>query len=245
MIKNNACIIGTAKNIFPHLPLTIKVFEQIASFFTKCNIIIYENDSDDNTLEYLEKWKEKSSINIKIISEKNIEGPRTHVLAYARNKLIKEAIQTSCEYIIVSDMDNVLQRFNIKGFLSCFHNNNDWAAVGANGMGHNKKYYDLWALRTYDNWCNTDVWEDYRKTRNYNQSVDSKHIILPDSTFIKVESCFGGMIIYKTKYLDNCTYSGIGITNIETCEHVSFNKGIIKNGGVIYINTDFKVGWYF
>lgn len=70
IITSTVTIVGTARNI-----------EMIANLFIRSNIIIYENNSSDNTLEILNKWSDESPLNVEIISEKNIPGLRTHRLA--------------------------------------------------------------------------------------------------------------------------------------------------------------------
>jgi len=58
----------------------------------------------------------------------------------------------------------------------------------------------------------------------------------PRSSWINVDSAFGGLAIYDTKYIDGCSYTGITSSGIQVCEHVAFNQGIKNNAGEIYIN---------
>jgi hypothetical protein len=60
--------------------------------------------------------------------------------------------------------------------------------------------------------------------------------IKQSSNWIRVESAFGGLAIYNTKFLQNCEYIGTSEYSGQKCEHVSFNNGIIANGGEIFIN---------
>ncbi|CAF4998054.1 unnamed protein product, partial [Rotaria sp. Silwood1] len=53
---------------------------------------------------------------------------------------------------------------------------------------------------------------------------------------IEVESSFGGIAIYQTKYIRDCMYFGYGKNGLELCEHVPFNLCIRGNGGRIFIN---------
>ena len=59
--------------------------------------------------------------------------------------------------------------------------------------------------------------------------------ISPDSKVIPVLSAFGGAGLYQSKYLKNCKYVGLDELGHEICEHVSFHKGIVDNGGKMFI----------
>lgn len=239
---SSVTVVGTAKNVGKYLPKTIKKLEMIANLFNEHQIIIYENDSKDNTLGFLKKWKNSSGdqYKIKIISETNIRGKRTHVLSYARNLLLKEALKNNYEYLIVIDLDDVISDLDEKGILSSFDYNNkiDWAGMG----GNQNIYYDIWALRTKDDWLKFDWMECYNETKDYNNCCISRHKeINENEDLIEVDSCFGGVMIYKTKYLTNSFYYGGGgdedDEDKEVCEHVNLNNFIRKkNNGRIFIN---------
>ena len=236
-LLSSATIVGTAKNIEKYLPSTIKKLEMIANLFFQHQIIIYENDSTDKTLSILKAWKSsrEDKYDIKIISETNIKGRRTHVLSYARNLLLKEALKYEYEYLIVVDLDDVITDLDENGILSSFELNDkvDWAGIG----GNQNIYYDIWALRTKDDWLKFDWMECFTKSKDYNHCCISRHReIHPDNEMIEVDSCFGGIMIYKTKYIQDSRYYG-GERNKEVCEHVNFNNGIrMKNNGRLFIN---------
>ena len=236
-LLSSATIVGTAKNIEKYLPVTIKKLEMIANLFHQHQIIIYENDSKDKTLSILNEWKSsrEDEYDIKIISEKNIRGRRTHVLSRARNLLLKEALKYEYEYFIVVDLDDVIADLDEEGILSSFEQNDkvDWAGIG----GNQNIYYDIWALRTKDDWLKFDWMECLSKFKDYNHCCISRHReIKPDDEIIEVDSCFGGIMIYKTKYIKDSQYYG-GDLNKEVCEHVNFNDDIrIKNNGRLFIN---------
>jgi hypothetical protein len=234
--ENSVTIVGTARNIDKYLDKIIEKIEMISSLFKKSNIVIYENDSNDKTINILINWKNNSKLNIRIISEKNIPGKRTHRLSYARNKLLNIALELNNYYLVVMDLDNVNLLLTKKYFLSSFNYKNDWACLCAN---QKDKYYDLWALRTKDDWLNFDCWECVNKKKNVNFCVNSRYKNLPkQKELIEVNSCFGGLAIYKIKYLKDCKYYG-GTNNDEVCEHVNLNNDIrLKNNGKIYINTN-------
>jgi hypothetical protein len=235
-------IVGCARDIESHLANTKKKLEMIKSLFRSSKIIIYENDSKDKTLELLTAWKNEHFI--ELITEKNVPGIRTERLAYARNVLYKEAMKTNFDLLIVIDLDDVISDLTLESMMSCFNKEliEDWAMIGAN---QTSKYYDMFALKTYDDWMNIDL----MKCRHIDKLpenfclTDRYKIIQPNEKPIQVLSCFGGTAIYKRKYLDNCDYGkGFqmnGDTKIEFCEHVDFNQCVINNGGKIFINPKF------
>ena len=94
-IKESVVIVGCAKNIEKNLPTSLKKIDMLINLFEKSNVIIFENDSTDNTLNILTKWKGDRN-NIEIISEIKENNPilrkdRTYRLAYGRNLLLDKA----------------------------------------------------------------------------------------------------------------------------------------------------------
>ena len=238
ILPYDVIIVGCARDIESYLPDTKKKLMMIKSLFRSSKIIIYENDSTDNTLDILKEWEQEQLI--QLITEKDIKGIRTERLAYARNLLYKEAMKSVFDLLIVIDLDNVINGLSTESLLSCFNLEEDWAVVGANQLGN---YYDLFALRTFDDWMPFDfmVCENIDK-KDINFCLNNRFKNIPqDSKLIQVKSCFGGLCIYKRQYLDNCSYgNGFQLNNdnskFEFCEHVDFNKCITNNGGKIYIN---------
>ncbi len=230
VLPYNVIIVGCARDIASYLPKTKEILKMLISVFKSTKIFIYENDSKDNTLDIPKLWESENLITL--FSEKNIPGKRTERLAYARNKLYKEAMRHDFDLLIVMDLDEVNHNLKEEAIISCFDMKEDWGAVGSNQLF----YYDIWALRTYDNW----IQNDYLINFNIVKFIKCLRYIPHDNKPIKVKSCFGGLAIYKRKYLDNCTY-GNGLQNInnnnfEVCEHVLFNTCILNNGGKMYIN---------
>ena len=249
----SAVIIGCAKDISGSLSKTIEKLDMISNLFEEYKIIIYENDSKDDTLKQLQDWQSTNN-NIEIISETNVMNKlsidpksippgwvgKTIPLAHGRNILMKRALEYNYEYIIVVDLDNAIELITEEYFLSSFDEDKfiNWACIGSNSTN---KYYDLWALRTYDDWCPRDVHKCVRDGDGTGYDcVDKRYIHIDENSKpIKVKSCFGGLAIYKTKYIKDSQYNGLNKEdNIIMCEHVSFNLNILdKNPDVcIYIN---------
>jgi hypothetical protein len=61
------------------------------------------------------------------------------------------------DYYIVCDIDDKMLKLNTDTFLTCWDYDFDWSMMGAN---QERQYYDLLALRTYDDWCDHDCWDN-------------------------------------------------------------------------------------
>ena len=240
ILPYDVVIVGCARDIEKYLENTKQKLQMLKSLFRNTKIIIYENDSIDKTLDILKDWERENFI--QLITEKNVKGIRTERLAFARNILYNEAMKHNFDLYIVIDLDNVIQDLSKESIMSCFNLKEDWAMVGAN---QKDIYYDMFALRTIDDWMPFDFLYCINieiKTQKY--CLDDRYKIIPQNTQpIEVLSCFGGVGIYKRKYLDNCFYGyGFQMDNnnekIQACEHVDFNKCIKYNGGKIYINPN-------
>ena len=58
-------------------------------------------------------------------------------------------------YVLMLDLDGVNDE--LTGVATCLDLPIGWAACGANPRD---TYYDLWALRTFDDWCPCDIFFD-------------------------------------------------------------------------------------
>lgn len=237
-IKDSVVIVGCAKNIEKSLPTSLKKIDMLINLFEKSNVIIFENDSTDNTLNILTKWKGDRN-NIEVISESKENNPilrkeRTYRLAYGRNVLLDKARLLNPYYFINMDLDNVVGKLNKNNFLKIFDLKEDWSMLGSNNNGN---YRDLWALRC-KGWLEGDYHQGYKFYKG-NRRIDKKE---PP---IEVDSCFNGFAIYKMKYLKDCRYHGYYNNNCsikksrykrQKCEHVDLHLEMKeKNNAKIYI----------
>ncbi len=254
-LKNSTAVIaGCAKDIESYVRISTSKMTDIGNLFEDYKIIIFENDSKDNTLNLL-KIFEKNNKNVIIISEKGLNKKpgftRTCKLAHARNKIIEYVEDnnlTNYDYFINMDMDERgSEKLNIQNLKEILEDNsfNDWAVITAN----QEKYYDFWALRTNKN--NLNCWssnglcfkgqmdlKNWFNNNEYHKFNDNS--INENSTPISVLSAFGGLGIYKMEYIKGCRYNSNKIKNLKKrnndCEHVSFHKCILNKGGKIYIH---------
>ena len=222
----NVIFAGTVKNCEKYIKKNIHNIEECGKLFNSYAVIIYENDSTDNTRQILNENKKN---NYYYIFEDNVTEPRrTMRLAHGRNKIIEKMKELNgYEYLIMLDMDDI----NESGkFVETIHTNfkhKNWNALTGN---QTTKYYDIWALRQpgyidYD--CHK---EPTLETKNI---IDNTHY--EPNGLIPVISAFGGIAIYKISSINDCKYVGEYSDKTELCEHVEFNKCI----GDVFINTEF------
>ena len=245
-INKKIIITGVCQNIKNYVFNTIHKFIYLSIYFEKIKIIIYENDSTDNTLNELKKFEyiinhinNINNIEFIILNESNIKGKLTQRVSHARNYILKyiESKKLNPDYIISIDMDDILIDFKCSSILYPFFENCDWSMFGANS----NIYYDMWALRTL-NKPDKDFWDGKKKNNKYIMSksdiLKEYFIIDKDSNPIRVNSCFNGIGIYKYKDIKNCKYNGD-----KTCEHVSFHQEMIRNNNAkLYIHPKLIVG---
>jgi hypothetical protein len=248
-IKPKIVIASIARDIAKTFEADYRRITASFSDFEIINWIIIESNSTDDSKEVLRKFSQSSNIIIyKSLMKSNDKSLfRTQELAIARNTYLSELNdirqKIEIEYLVVCDLNNLNNKLNRKSVKSCWLNN-EWAAVTANQNG---PYYDIWALR-HEYWNNFDCWERFEELKKIYakaslalwDAVYSRMIrISKTDAWIKVNSAFGGIAIYKTQYIDHSYYLGITPNGKQVCEHVEFNVGITKNGGFIYINPNF------
>jgi len=214
-------ICGITKDDAAILPLTIARIEKTGGCFCDYRVIIYENDSRDNTLDILQNW-EAVNPRVKIMTE-SIQGTpirqlsRTQRLACFRNRyldLVKESPNyASFDFVMIVDMD-LKGGWSNDGIATSFARS-DWDVIAANSIGyHNlrKTYYDTFALLPKTilktNWLYKIIGEGWQLRRG--------------DPLIKIQSGFGGLAVYRKAAILYRQYSGI-VNGEITCEHISLN----------------------
>jgi len=222
----NVIFAGTVKNCEPYIKNTLIHVDECGKKFNSYAVIIYENDSTDNTRKIL---NENKKINYYYIFEDNITEPRrTMRLANGRNKIIEKMKELNgYDYLIMLDMDDINNSGKFVETIDTNFKHKNWNVLTGN---QTTNYYDIWALRQvgyidYD--CHKDPTTE---TKNI---IENTHY--EGNRLIPVKSAFGGIAIYKISAIKNCKYIGEYQDKTELCEHVEFNKCI----GNVFINPEF------
>ena len=245
--SSNFLIVGTVRNCSKYLKRDVERLKSAMGKVKSLHWLLIESDSSDNTIKSLRNLNNTID-NFKFITLGNLANKmplRGQRLAYARNiyvnKIKFDNEYKNIDFVIVADLDGLNKLINYKSIASCWSFKN-WDMCSANQLG---PYYDLWALRC-QKWVNNDFAVKLRSlskkqiknlTRYWYNFVYSKmKIIHTKSHWLKVDSSFGGLAIYKKKCFSNSTYVGLDNKGKEVCEHVFFNKKIKKNGFKLFIN---------
>jgi glycosyltransferase involved in cell wall biosynthesis len=270
-----AVIVGCLKNSAEFLPRVFENLEKLASCFAEVSFIFIENDSTDATKATISAWGAQQS-HFKLFSMDGLdayEKNRTVRLEIARNAYISAIHQDEAlhhyDHLIVMDMDDrgahPLSLDAVATALGFLNEKHERAAVFAN---QSVKYYDLWALR-HPQLCPFDFWHEVLAQALHvssdQEAFDKVYATVPkcipvDTPPIQVESAFGGLGIYKMRFVLNNKARYIGheykyfvgesmvFSKLQTCEHVSFHQGISAQGGQMFIlpylvNSDQDTGF--
>jgi hypothetical protein len=208
-------ICGIVKNVQEKIENNIELAIKTGSNFENYKIILYENNSTDNTKNILNKYKKNNKIviisediidlnkreNNTIWSYKAVTGSdhpcRIELISNARNKLLQEINKDKYNYfthIIILDFDS--NGWEIDGIIDSFSKKENWDAVFASS----DRYYDYYALR-----CETKpfgpeiIGEHFWNNQNANFNIN-------DNKLMPVYSAFNGIGIYKKNILNDIKY---------------------------------------
>lgn len=252
MYPYNIVVCGCTKNSGSYIANNLSKLYSIHHLFKEFHMVVYENDSTDNTVQILETFKKNNTL-FDYISEKGITkkvrnknriGPQ--IIGYGRNRLleyVEKNYTDEIDYLLMVDLDTVMENFDKDQLKYIFkHDASSWDALFANCEG---KYYDIFALRIYkDIWIPDihssiwnepiyyDCWNIAEKTKNVQKFVRNNQVIIPTTApLIPVSSAFGGFGIYKYDIIKGIRY-GCVINNEIICEHVYFHEQIRKKQNV-------------
>lgn len=213
-IPEKVLICGVGKNVEKAVPNTIRSATELGSHFADYRIIVYENNSSDQTKKLFQDWAKKDPHFIFLsehLSKKKLKKQlsmgrinRTECIARARNIVLDLVFKKKFDdykYVVWADLD-FLDRWDIESIVdTILHPEQEWDAVFAYGS------YDLFALRSPEwpigfeligpyYWSHLDViWKEF--------VLDKK------GPWKKVYSAFGGLGIYKRDAMKGCCYSGV------------------------------------
>ena len=256
IITMKCCICGTIKNVEKYLNKIFQNMELVGSLFEDYVIILYYDDSTDNTLQKIKNYQVNNN-KLQIINNNDNPLPyRTHRIAKGRNECIDmiKNKYSNYEYFVVMDCDDRcaynMRLALLKNYLI---NDTNWDSLSFN---HPAGYYDTWALsiRPFVVSCH------HFKNAGSGQKFITRIIKqTPRHKLIKCLSAFNGFAIYKTEKFINCIYDGnfrldyiprkMILENIrasgkikmtqdkEDCEHRHFHlEAVFKNNARIMIS---------
>lgn len=208
--EKKVIICGVCRDVAPALPNTISNIEKLGSHYADYAVIIYENNSKDQTATLLNDWMSKNP-HVHVITENLtplvLSSSKTERIARGRNivlSIAKEDKYQSFEYLIMADLD-FRKPWPIDEINTTINCERDWDCVCAHGIGADLKIWDVYAYRDKKLPLGPELlgdyyWEIYQKTR-----FRYEHCL---TAWQPVYSAFGGLAIYKTKSIIESSYNG-------------------------------------
>jgi len=237
-------ISGVGRNIAKYLRRLLPNIFKVCHNFSHFLVIFFENGSSDGSSRLLQAFVEKHENTVLLTGDFVASDRREVRLAQARNTVLKyiRSLNESYDYWINLDMDDVLSFAPIDPgmFRSALGRRDSWDVVCANTWP--AWYYDRLALRTRigpfkSEGCNegeachenrpVDLSGWLGKDLQGSRGIPSNH-----EKWIPVDSCFGGLAMYRmssltgAKNTSHCYYDGAA-----DCEHVAFHECLRRDGG--------------
>lgn len=259
-LKEKSIIVcGIVRDAANGLKRNIPKIQELCAYFGSYKVVIYENDSKDNTKKVLNEWHLMSPEHVHILSDDFGNEPsvpsRTEVVGnpfFSKRRIEKMAALRNryleyirdrgwdADYLMVVDMD--VQDIEIKGVLSSFEERNDWDAVTAFGYSTSprlrRRYHDTYALTEYD-------MEDVPQTEMMIKDLAEKYARHIDKEWVRVFSAFGGLAIYRFERVKGLQYMVIKNNDprVEVhCEHYSLYWQMAQKGETrVFINPRMRL----
>ena len=205
------CICGPVRNCGPYLDKVFENIEKIGLIFDDYQIMLFYDQSTDNTLEKLKEYQKKNGKMNFYVNKTLVSPYRTHRIAYARNFCLNY-IKTKLDikeypFFIMMDFDDVNCKEVRPRILKKYLYRHDWDALSFNTS---PKYYDIWGLSiypycfSYNHFKNTPI-HDYGVIQTY---ITNKLNKLKHGQLLSCISSFNGFSIYRTNKFLNSYYDG-------------------------------------
>jgi hypothetical protein len=202
-------ICGVCQNVEQAFLNTKKSIEKLGNRFADYAVIIYENNSTDNTVNLYREWA-NSNPKVVFISENmhplDLPWTRMEKIARARNIVLAEARKSQYSdfpYLIMADLD-FITLWPIEEIIKSIHLPIEWDCISANGTRvRDQAYYDRYAFRDNIFCLGPELLDSWW------QELASTWFHIYNDDLIPVFSAFGGLAIYKTATILKFCYSGV------------------------------------
>lgn len=230
--ESTILICGVCKDIQDALPNTIKYTEALGRKFKKYQIIIYENNSSDNTVALLKEWAEANpNVNIftENLSDSSLPASRTERIARARNVILEIAgapAYSDYKYFIMADLDFQMP-WPVNEVVEVIESPIEWDCVSANSLLPNGDYWDRYAFRNENfplgpELIGSNWWSD----------VTVSWFKIESENWKPVYSAFGGLAIYKRDVVTRFRYSGVVTKDLKQFYRKIIHKADPANGQI-------------
>lgn len=227
MKQSTAVLCGLARDVSEILPVTIARIEKVGEHFGDYRVVIYENDSRDDTRSQLLAWAQGNH-RVRVIVE-TIGDPvnpcarclrRATRMANYRNRCLQVIRNefSGFDFALVLDTD-LKGGWSYEGIANTF-GHDAWDFVGSNGIIFKRVGRDMNVPIQYDAWA-------FRLDENLSALPTATVNLLRwqrGQPLVPVTSCFGGLGIYRMTAILSATYSGWD------SEHVPLHQTMRQNG---------------
>ena len=257
-MNKSIIVCSIVRNAGTCLRHNLPVMEALSREFYDFKMVIFENDSVDDTKEVLKHWQKVFGDKLEVISEDTMAGNtipkpsevscnpfysarRIGKMVNLRNQYMDYVEKMSADFLMVVDLD--IAGFSLDGILSSFNLGIQWDAVCANCWSLSprlkRRYHDTYALVEYGD-------EQNPQTEKKILSLSDKFAsIRPGDSPVRVFSAFGGITIYRFEAVRGLRYKLLQNEDerVEVrCEHFSLYRQMADKGyDKVYINPSMKV----
>ncbi len=228
MKTRRVVLAGLTRNIGDRVERLRQRVERTASHFADFRVVLFENDSGDDTADRLRAWA-GSDRRVHLLQQtfgdpvhpQARDLQRVSRMAHYRDQYHRfiAANFSDFEHVIVFDTD-LAGGWSDAGIADSFGQASPWDVIGANGIiykrhrWHWNRYvqYDAWALRRRGSDTPLSTREANRLTWRRGEPL------------VAVNSCFGGLAIYRTEAFLAGRYAG------GDCEHVTLHRDLRAHG---------------
>ena len=227
MASQRVVIAALARNVAHIMPATMARIERLGGMFADYRVVIYENDSDDDTSQQIERWS-RANPKVVLISETlgdPVNPPSRCVERVARmakyrancHAMIRQRF-SDWDKVVVLDSD-LLSGWSYDGIANTF-GHAGWDFVGSNGIIYKRFGTQPNVEIQYDAWA-------YRDTPDYlplsTKEVNFMHWDRGES-MVPLYCCFGGLGVYRMEAFLAGRYCGGDV------EHVGLHRSMREQG---------------
>lgn len=259
--QSTIAICSLARNISPVFSKTRARLEYIGEQFLDYKIIVFENDSADNSRDLLHQWR-LSNPNVILLDCCHVHScecrlktqtgytygtfskERLFQMAWFRQQYLDYVLKFHHDYdymlVIDFDLDGCI---NINGLFDSIAKK-EWSAIFCNGR---TSLPGTFGLKTcaYDPMAVVLLHEEYDHVTytisNLVRTIVKQEYYSNTNHFLSVKSSFNGCALYKIKSLKGCSY--IPRNNQYLCEHINLAKCLHEKGEKLFVNY-YWVGYF-
>jgi len=257
--ESTLIVCGIVRDCGKSLKRNIRTIMQLCRLAKDYHVVIYENDSADNSKQILQEWASRDknihvSLNtfgiITIPQNNNTVNPvyskhRIEKMASYRNYYLEyiEKEKLLGDYVIVVDLD--VYKIYLQGIIQAFALDCEWDALTATGISRapsvwfRKRYFDAYALIE----CGLEA--NPKTERNIRAAQYRWAFIRRGMPLFRVASAFGGLAIYKRESIVQCRYGVLPNDDERVechAEHTFFHQQMKERGhDRIFINPAIRI----